>query len=887
VSVALQTCGGSSQIEFAQENIVPKTTNRLCAHLIVFLLVLLSLTGTAGSTAQTTPAVAPQNPAPALPAPRSIPGHDYDLRHVKLDLRFDWAREQALGTATLTLAPLAADFRRVELDAANMAYTAVQTSAGVALKYEADASAEKLRVELDRAYAKGEELSVVITYQTNGRVKELGSGNYARGLAFNQPSPADPLSRRQIYSQGESEFNHLWFPSYDHPNDFATSELVATVERPLIVVSNGRLVGVKENADNTRTFHWLMEQPHANYLTSIVVGEYTPVEQTYAGVPVISYVYPSEVAEGKLTTARLADMVRFFSEQTGVKYPYSKYAQVMVHNFPGGMENISATTQTDTMIHDARTELDQTSDSLESHELAHQWFGDDVTCRDWADLWLNEGFATYFEALWNEHRLGRDEFLYGDVRADQSAYFDAWRKGFRRPIVTPNYRDPEAVFDVYAYQRGGAVLHMLRHVVGEANWWRALNHYLTKYAHQPVDTAQFRGAVEEATGQKLDWFFDEWVYKMGHPVFRVTQKYDEQKQTLTLTVRQEQQPDPANAYPQVTYFQMPVDIEIGTAKGVRVERAQIAPVVEQAFDFKVDGQPLLVNFDYQGTLIKQLSFEKPTSELLYQLAHDEDVLGRIWALERLQVALRNAATTEPEQHEIVAAFGAALTADKFWGVRYEAASALRNLPGAGVRQNLLAATKDEHPKVRARALAALGDARDLKLAGLFQQALSDQSYTVVSAAAAAFGKTKAPDAYDALVKLLAVPSWRERTQAAALNGLAELGDKRAVDLAISYAGPGHSTDVRKAAIYLLGGAGKNDPRVLPLLLKTLQQSFANSDITLGVATAETIYALDDEQGLKVLRDMLAVVNKLVSSADLQAFAAQVEARLRQKQAAGH
>ncbi|MFL6211637.1 MAG: M1 family aminopeptidase [Pyrinomonadaceae bacterium] len=864
-----------------------KSMRRLCAPLIAFMLVLLSLTGTAGSKAQTMPGAAPQNPAPALPAPRSIPGHDYDLRHVKLDLHFDWAREQASGTATLTLAPLAADFRRVELDAANMTYTAVQTSTGVALKYEADASAEKLRVELDRAYAKGEELSVVITYQTNGRVKELGSGNYARGLVFNQPSPADPLSRRQIYSQGESEFNHLWFPAYDHPDDFATSELVATVERPLTVVSNGRLVGVQENADNTRTFHWLMEQPHANYLTSIVVGEYTSVEQVYAGVPVVSYVYPSEVAEGKLTTARLADMVRFFSEQTGVKYPYSQYAQVMVHNFPGGMENISATTQTDTMIHDARTELDQTSDSLESHELAHQWFGDDVTCRDWADLWLNEGFATYFEALWNEHLLGRDEFLYGDVRADQSAYFDAWRKGFRRPVVTPNYHDPEAVFDVYAYQRGGAVLHMLRHIVGEANWWRALNHYLTKYAHQPVDTAQFRGAMEEATGQKLDWFFDEWVYKMGHPVFRVTQKYDERKQILTLTVRQEQQPDPANAYPQVTYFQTPVEIEIGTAKGVRVERRAVAPVVEQSFDFKVDGKPLLVNFDYQSTLIKQLIFEKPTNELLYQLAHDEDVLGRIWALEHLQAALRAVGTTEAEQRRIADAFGAALTADKFWGVRYEAASALRNLQGESVRQSLLAATKDENPKVRARALAALGDARDLKLASLFQQALSDQSYTVVSAAAEALGKTKTPGAYDALVKLLATPSWRERTQAASLNGLAELADKRAVELAISYAGPGHSTEVRKAAIYLLGGAGKNDPRVLPLLLKTLQQSFANSDITLGVATAETIYTLDDEQGLKGLRDMLSVVNKLVSSADLQAFAAQVEARLRQKQVLGH
>jgi aminopeptidase N len=424
---------------------------------------------------------------------------------------------------------------------------------------------------------------------------------------------------------------------------------------------------------------------------------------------------------------------------------------------------------------------------------------------------------------------------------------------------------------------------MLRKMIGDDEWWHALNHYLTKYAHQPVDTEQFRRAVEETTGQPLDWFFDEWVYKMGHPVFNVSENYDAQAKTLTLDVRQEQQPDQTSAYPQTRYFRAPVEIEIGTTAGARVERIELAPQAEQTFAFKVASKPLLVNFDYQSTLIKELHFAKPVDELVYQLAHDEDVTGRVWAMGQLRARLRRTDTTEAEQQRIADALAAAVTTDKFWGVRADAAGALRGLQGARVRQSLGAATKDAKAQVRAQAIAALGDASDQNLAALFQQALADQSYAVVSAAAEALGKTKAPGAYDALMKLLATPSWHERTQAAALDGLTELGDKRALEVAFRYATPEHSTEARRSALYLLGATGKGDPRVVPLLIQTLRDAFANSDFTLGYAAGETIYALDDEEGLKALRGMLAIVNTLVSNADLQAFTLQVEARLRQKQ----
>jgi aminopeptidase N len=788
-----------------------------------------------------------------LPPPQYIPAHDYDQRNIKLDLRFDWEREQAIGTAAITFAPIVKDLQRVDFDGAYMTISGVTLQSGTPLKFEYDATKEKLSVLLDRAYQPSDELTVVISYHTNAPPPERRSLAGGGGLSFIKPRPDDPNRPRQIWSQGEAESNHLWFPCFDHPNDFVTSEMVATVEKPLSVISNGKLVAVKENQDGTRTFDWKIDEPHATYLTSIIVGEFVPITGDYQGIPVITNVYLNELEEGKVTAARLPEMVKFFSEKTGVKYPYAKYAQTTVRDFGGGMENISATTQTDNMIHDARTELDSTADSLESHELAHQWFGDYVTCRSWSDIWLNESFATYFQAMWDEHHLGHDDFLYLDVRQNQESYYQAWGRGQRRPIVTRNYASPDSVFDTYAYPRGGAVLHMLRNALGEDNWWRAINHYLTKYAHQPVETEQFRIAIEEATGRPMDWFFDEWVYKMGHPVFRVAQDYDPASKSLTLKVRQEQHPDLESQYPQVTFFQTPVEIEIGTATSTRIERVQIEPKEEQTFKFTVDSEPLLVNFDYGDTLIKELVFSKTTGQLLYQLAHDQDVLGRIWALHQLAGQMNDDKVASTDRQSIIKALGDAATKDQFWGARLEAAIALSGVKEA--KNSLLTATKDANARVRARAVNSLAATKDADLAGAYQQLLGDQSYAVIRAAAVALGQTKNPSAYDSLLKLIDVPSWRHTIRASALSGLAALGDQRALELGFKYSGAGNPTGVRTAALGLLGATGKDDPRTLPVINGALTEGFERRNFQLLGAAADALVALGDERGLALFEEL--------------------------------
>ncbi len=813
-----------------------------------------------------------------LPAPRYIPSHDFDTQNIKLELRFDWEHEQALGTETITLSPLITNLRNVELDAANMTFNSVKLAPGLPVKFESDAKQEKLRITLDRAYQPKETLNLVIDYHTNGVTSAKGIAGFGRGLSFIKPNPDDPTRPRQIWSQGETEFNHYWFACFDHPNDFTTTEILATVEKPLIVISNGKLLSTKDNNDNTRTFDWRIDQPHATYLTSIVVGDYAAIEGNYAGIPVISYVYPSEVTEGRATTSRLPEMVKFFSEKTGLKYPYAKYSQTMTRDFGGGMENISATTQTDNMIHDARTELDQTSDGLQSHELAHQWFGDYVTCRSWADIWLNESFATYFQAMWDEHSLGHDDFLYRDVKSNQDTYYRDWARGARRPIVTENYANPEAVFDNYAYPRGGAVLHMLRNTLGEQNWWRAINHYLTKYAHQPVSTEQFRIAIEEATGQSMDWFFDEWLYKMGHPVLRVTQAYVPATKTLTLKVKQEQKPDPSYAYPQATLFQMPVEIEIATASGARVERVIIEPTEEQSFSFQVDAEPRLVNFDYGDTLIKELHFDKPTDALIYQLNRDEDVMGRMWALGQLSDRRKDKSTADAEKELIAKSIATSLAQDQFWGMRFEDATALQDATGDAVKTALLAATKDKNPRVRARAIQALGARKDPTLAATYQEALGDESYGVIRAAAEALGQTKRPSVYDSLMKLLDTSSWRGNIRVAGLNGLAALGDKHALDVGLKYSASGNPAQVRAAAIMLLAAVGKDDVRVFPIVSEVFLKAASPLNIALLGASGRALVELGDERGVELFEQ----ASQKVSSPRAKPLLQQLEQQLKQK-----
>ncbi len=824
-----------------------------------------------------------------LPKVNWIRSRKIDVKHILIDLKFDWDKEQAYGVSTVTVAPFS-DTDTITLDAAMMTINSVKLENGTPLKFAYDGKDDddNLKIMLDRVYKAGEDVSVKVDYRTN-YVNTAGGdtaiGSFGRGLRFIKPTPDNPNKPRQIWSQGESEFNRYWFPSYDTPNDFRTTELRATVAKPFYVVSNGKLVSTKDNPDGTRTFDWKMDQPYANYLTSIVVAETTPVVQDFDGTPVYNFGYTNETKEVAATTKNLPATIRFFSEITGVKYPYAKYSQAFVEDFGGGMENISATTQIEEMIHDDRELLDQDSESLQSHELAHQWFGDYVTCRDWGQIWLNESFATYMQAMWDEKLKGHEEFLYTDVRANHDSVLGTWNQGNRRPIVTKYYDNKDAMFDTYAYPGGGSVLHMLRKHLGDKLFFKALNHYLTVNAHQPVSTEDLRQAIEESTGQSMDWFFDEWIYKMGHPVFEITQNYDDATKKLTLNVKQTQKIDVNNAFPQTEFFQSYVDVEIDN----KVERVWLKPQAENVFTFDSATKPKLVNFDYESTLLKEMTFEKSTDDLLYQMANDKDVLARRWAMGELEKKAKN----EADKGRIVTALITSAEKDPFWRIRRAALSVIANIfspdprPGqerpaanlpADVEQAVRGLTKDKQSLIRGEALRLLGETKDKKYADLFIAGLNDQSYFVIDESATALGRVGDPRAYEALVKLTNTPSWKGRIQAAGLTGLAELGDKRALEIGLKAANDKSlSTNLRTTALRIVASAGKGDPRAYPLIFAEFKKAFDASNVGGIVNSILAIVKLGDPRGQEAI-DMLKT--KFKDNPGAMQFVAAQEAALK-------
>ena len=705
-----------------------------------------------------------------------------DIKHIKLELSVDMDSRKITGMASTILAPINDGVAYVDFDSVELDITSVALATGESLAYEP--SDGKLRVHLGGERRAGDEVTLVVAYQASPR----------RGLYFVGPDEAYPNKPQRARTQGEDEDSRHWFPCYDFPNEKSTSEVIVTVPAKFFALSNGRLLKTDENSrQGTKTYHWKQEVPHSCYLITLVVGEFAEITDYVDGIPVQYYVPPGWEEEARLSFGNTPDMLRFFSDKIGVNYPYDKYAQVVVADFIfGGMENTTATTLTENTLHDARAHLDFSSDDLVAHELAHQWFGDLLTCRDWSHAWLNEGFATYFEAMYKEHHLGRDEFMY-EMSQVADIYIREDRDRYRRPIVTNVYHEPMDLFDRHLYEKGGVVLHMLRYVLGDTLFWKAINHYVTKHREQSVVTADLQKAVEEATGRSLDWFFEQWVYKAGYPEYKVEYQWNEDTKSARVSVTQSHALDEATPL-----FRMPVEICFNGNERHETFKVEVADK-EQSFHFPLKSKPLMVRFDPGNWILKSVEFRKPREMLIFQVKNSEDAIGRIEAAKALG---REASP------EAVDALKGSLMNDRFWAVQAESARALGTIRSAVALDALRDGLSVSHPKARRAVVTALGEFKDESAVdALLGPLAGDESYFVEAEAARSLGKTKSPRAFEAIQGVLSRDSFVDIVRATALDGFAELKDARAVPLAMEYSQYGKHPNARSLAVACLGKLG--------------------------------------------------------------------------------
>ncbi len=723
---------------------------------------------------------------------------DYDLQNVRTHLWFDLAQHKIRGEVNESIAAAREDVSQVVLDSVGLTIQSVSVD-GSAAKFST--TTDKLLVSLDHPARIGERHDIFIRYE--GRPK--------KGLYFILPDANYPNQAQEIWTQGEAEDTRNYIPIYDYPNDRMTSEMILSVPGNWITISNGQLIGVRDESDGTRTWDWKQSEPLSSYLISAIAGDFVEKDDRWRGLP-LRYVVPRG-QEYKIDASfgDTKEMLDLFSSKLDTPYPWAQYAQTFVDDFvEGGMENTSATTLTvRELVNPAlAAENRRGADFVESHELAHQWFGDLVTCKDWANLWLNEGFATYFEHVWNEHHYGASDAAYEFWR-EQNQWFREKRL-YPVPIVDHNFKDS----DEYAgnvYTKAGWVLKMLRQKLGDADFFAALHHYLESNRGQNVVTADLEKSIEQATSINTDKFFHQWIYRAGAPQFQVSYTYDDAAHQVKLDVSQTQKVEGL-----VSLFDVPIDVEVTTAAGSKTFPIEVSKAT-QSFTFPADSAPLMVLFDKGDKILKTLDFKKTPAELVYQLEKAESVTDRADAA----VALGSI----KENSEVVAGLRQAAQHDPFWGVRVEALRALGRIGGSEAEQSVFTALNDEKPWVRDVAVEQLGNFKeDSSLpARLTAIASSDKAYRVRAAALGALADLKAPGAYDALAAAVNTDSPDNVVRDAALGGLGRLGDDRAVPLLLEWSRPGKDQRTRQAAMLAVGRLDKKNKEITKTLLAYLHE----------------------------------------------------------------
>ena len=651
-----------------------------------------------------------------------------DLIHTKLEIEPVWKSAELIGKATLTLKPHFYATDSVFIDAKGMEIKSV-TNGNVSLPFSY--KNDKLNIKLDKSYTRTEKFTITIDYISRPEQYKQEKGEQIgnnKGLFFINPNKEDSTVMPQIWTQGETETNSIWFPTIDAPNVKCTQELLITVENKYVTLSNGKLIQQTKNKNGTRTDYWKQDLPHAPYLFMFAVGEFKIVKDSYTKgngqkIDVNYYVEPEWEASAKAIFGETPAMIGYFSKLLGIEFPWDKYNQIVVRDYiSGAMENTGAVVFGDFVYKNNKELLEENDQSIIAHELFHHWFGDLVTCESWANLPLNESFANYAEYLWDEFKHGKD---LADFELDKNTneYFQEYDNGTNHNLIWYNYEDSENMFDRHSYNKGGRVLHMLRCYVGDEAFFLALKQYLTQNQFKSAEIDQLRLAFEEVTGEDLHWFFDQWFLNKGIPQLSIEYYNSIKNKEIVLTVNQLQDLSTTPLY------KLPVEVAVYDDAGEHIYKGMVDDI-ENKLVFPVIGNLKAVVFDHKKSLLAYYDDKKPNEYYTNQYYLHKSFISRY-------EALLNAPEQEsPAYKQLVMD---ALN-DPFWLIRQTAIEKTSYLDELNrfkamelIKQMAL---KDPNSSVRTNALQYFMDQNEhIELKSLLKEILSkENSYTVLQKA---------------------------------------------------------------------------------------------------------------------------------------------------------
>ena len=653
------------------------------------------------------------------PSPRRI----HDLLHTKLDLSFDWAQQHVLGEAWVTARPYFYAVDQFTLDAKGFEIHEVRdiTQSRV-LKYEYDG--DYLVIDLGRLYERDEEFGVYIDYTAKPEERRTTASSAitsSKGLFFINPLGQEPNKPTQLWTQGETEHNSSWFPTIDKPNEKSTSEINLTVADKYVTLSNGTKTNSVSNGNGTHTDTWVQDIVHAPYLFMIAVGDYAVVKDTWGNIPLEYYVEPEFKDHAKAIFKNTPEILEFYSTILDYPFPWDKYSQVIVREFvSGAMENTTAVTFNDGFQKTTRGLIDDTeNERVVAHEAFHHWFGDIVTCESWSNLPMNESFANYGEFLWFEHKYGLDEANY-HLFGELNGYFSSSQNSLH-PLIHFGYESKEDMFDGHSYNKGGCILNLLRYHIGDDAFFESLNYYLKENEFTDVEAHEFRLALEDVTGQDMNWFFNQWFYDQGHPTLQTRGNWNPSTSTYTYKVSQVQDSENRFAY------DLPLEIEFYFKDGTKkTERIHIKER-EGTFEFKLQQKPDFVNLDPQNVIVGVIEQSDSLEDAEKQYKYTRSYRDRIQAIDVL--------ASQPNNLISKSVLVKALS-DPHWSIRKKAVDALaisNNVGVATIYQKL--AVTDPHSHVRAAAFGQLSSLPDVKNIDLALNAIEkDSSYAVIGSA---------------------------------------------------------------------------------------------------------------------------------------------------------